>query len=98
MRDVAAVISVVGRRDDVEGEAETLSFDVVRPRRIRLCGVAAQKFLVALSPPLPALLVPGNAVESGAYTRPIVQLNMSSFSGICWLESVCQGQKRLKLS
>ena len=30
------------------------------------------------------------AFQAGAVTRPVFQLNVSTFRGICWLASVCQ--------
>jgi hypothetical protein len=37
-----AVVNVAGGRDDVEGETEALSFDVIRPRRSLLRGVLSK--------------------------------------------------------
>ena len=35
---------------------------------------------------------------AGAYTRPLFELNVSTFCGTLWVTSVCQWQKRLRLS
>ena len=32
----------------------------------------------------------GGNMEAGVYTRPLFELNISTFSGIRWLASVCQ--------
>jgi len=60
---VAAVVSVAGGRDDVDGETEALSFDVVRLRRSLLRGVATKAFPLALCRPPPAVLVQADTLE-----------------------------------
>ena len=56
-------VSVTGGRDDVEGETEALSFDVVRLRRSHLRGVASKMFTLTLCHPFPGALVPADAIE-----------------------------------
>jgi hypothetical protein len=60
---VATVDSVAGGRDDVEGETEALSFDVVRLRRSLLRGVGSKVFSLAQRPPFPVSLVPTDTLE-----------------------------------
>jgi hypothetical protein len=59
---VRVKVSVTGGRDDVEGETEALSFDVVHPRRTLLRGVKPKSFPLARRLPFPRALVPADAI------------------------------------
>jgi len=60
---VAAVGSVAGGRDDVEGETEALSFNVIRLCRSLLPGMASKVFPLAICLPFLINLVPGDTLE-----------------------------------
>jgi len=74
-------------RDDVEGETESLSFDVVRLRRSLLRGVISKIFFLEPRPPFPSVLVPGDTPEQRG----------GAFLAMCWNNAVLSLAAQVKI-